>query len=94
MGFAECLIRLGIAFDSDVACAQAERLIGFIAAEAREASRRLAGERGVFPNWERSVYATRGERIRNATRLSIAPTWTISIIAGTSGGIEPLFALA
>ncbi len=94
MGVAECLIRLGVAYDGDVACARVERLIGLIAAEAREASRRLASGRGAFPNWERSVYATRGERIRNATRPSIAPTGTISIIAGTSGGIEPLFALA
>ena len=82
------------AYNGDVACAQTERLIGFIAAEAREVSRRLASGRGAFPNWERTVYATLGERIRNATRPAIAPTRTISIIAGTSGGIEPLFALA
>ncbi len=94
MGFAECLILLGVGYDSDEASAWAERLIGFIAAEARAASRRLAEERGVFPDWSRSIYAITGERVRNATRLSIAPTGTISIIAGTSGGIEPLFGLA
>jgi ribonucleoside-diphosphate reductase alpha chain len=94
MGFAECLILLGVAYDSDEASAWADRLAAFIAGEARQASRRLAEERGVFPDWSRSLYATAGERVRNATRLSIAPTGTISIIAGTSGGIEPLFALA
>lgn len=94
MGFAECLILLGIAYDSDEASAWADRLMAFIAAEAREASRRLAESRGVFPDWNRSIYVERGERLRNATQLSIAPTGTISIIAGTSGGIEPLFALA
>jgi len=94
MGFAECLLHLGVAYDSEAASAWADRLAGFIAAEARAASRRLAEERGVFPDWSQSAYATTGERVRNATRLSIAPTGTISIIAGTSGGIEPLFALA
>jgi ribonucleoside-diphosphate reductase alpha chain len=94
MGFAECLIRLGVSYDSDAAVAWADRIAAFIAAEARTASRRLAEERGVFTNWRRSVYAATGERVRNATRLSIAPTGTISMIAGTSGGIEPLFALA
>jgi ribonucleoside-diphosphate reductase alpha chain len=94
MGFAECLILLGVAYDSDAATAWADRLMAFIAAEAREASRQLARARGVFPEWARSRHAAQGEPMRNATRLSIAPTGTISIIAGTSGGIEPLFALA
>ncbi|MBI3030340.1 MAG: adenosylcobalamin-dependent ribonucleoside-diphosphate reductase [Candidatus Rokubacteria bacterium] len=94
MGFAECLILLGVSYDSDDAVAWGDRLMAFIAEEATKASRELAERRGVFPNWGRSVYAASGERIRNATRFSIAPTGTISIIAGTSGGIEPLFALA
>jgi ribonucleoside-diphosphate reductase alpha chain len=94
MGFAECLILLGVAYDSDAASVWADRLMAFIATEAREASRQLAQARGVFPEWPRSLYAPHGERVRNATRLSIAPTGTISIIAATSGGIEPLFALA
>lgn len=94
MGFAEFLILLGVPYDSDEAVAWADRLAGFIAAEARRASRELAESRGVFPDWARSVYAATGERVRNASRLSVAPTGTISIIAGTTGGIEPLFALA
>jgi ribonucleoside-diphosphate reductase alpha chain len=94
MGFAECLILLGVPYDSNDAIAWADRLMAFIATEACRASRQLAEQRGVFPNWTRSVYAGTGERVRNATRLSVAPTGTVSIIAGTSGGIEPLFALA
>lgn len=94
MGFAEWLIRLGVPYGSRDAFAWTERLMGFVATEARAASRRLAEERGVFPAWPASIYAARGERIRNATRVSIAPTGTLSIIAGTSAGIEPLFGLA
>jgi ribonucleoside-diphosphate reductase alpha chain len=94
MGFAECLMLLDVSYDSPDAVAWAEGLMAFIADAAAEASRKLAEQRGVFPNWARSVFAARGQRLRNATRLSIAPTGTISIIAGTSGGIEPLFALA
>jgi len=94
MGFAECLILLGVPYDSADAVAWADRLMAFIAGEARTASRELAERRGVFPSWPRSVFAETGERLRNATRLSVAPTGTIAIIAGTSGGIEPLFALA
>ncbi|HEU5319827.1 MAG TPA: adenosylcobalamin-dependent ribonucleoside-diphosphate reductase, partial [Methylomirabilota bacterium] len=94
MGFAECLILLGVPYDSDAAVSWADRLIGFIAREARAASGALAGERGVFPSWARSAHAAREEPQRNATLLSIAPTGTLSLIASTSGGIEPLFALA
>jgi ribonucleoside-diphosphate reductase alpha chain len=94
MGFAEALMLLGVSYDSEEAIAWAERLITFVADEARAASRALAAERGVFPAWSRSVHAATGERLRNATLLSIAPTGTLSLIAGTTGGIEPLFALA
>jgi ribonucleoside-diphosphate reductase alpha chain len=94
MGFAECLILLGVPYGSGDAVTWADRLIGFIASEARAASRALAEERGVFPAWPESVHGPRNDRRRNATLLSIAPTGTLGILAGTSAGIEPLYALA
>jgi ribonucleoside-diphosphate reductase alpha chain len=94
MGFAEMLILLGISYASSEAVRFAGELMAFIAREAQTASVSLAEERGVFPNWDRSVFAGQGPRVRNATQTSIAPTGTISIIAGTSSSIEPLFALA
>lgn len=94
MGFAEFLMRLGVPYDSPEAVIWADRLMAAIAHEARDVSRELGELRGPFPNWTQSVYASTGERFRNATRLSVAPTGTISLIADTSGGVEPLFALA
>ncbi|MBM3139651.1 MAG: adenosylcobalamin-dependent ribonucleoside-diphosphate reductase [Chloroflexi bacterium] len=94
MGFADLLIAAGIPYESDEALALATRLAAEIGETADAASAALGEEKGVFPNWERSVYAPGGPRYRNATRTCIAPTGTIAIIAGASSGIEPLFSLA
>ncbi|MFQ5992833.1 MAG: adenosylcobalamin-dependent ribonucleoside-diphosphate reductase [Nitrospiraceae bacterium] len=94
MGFAEMLIRLGISYDSDKAVQRAEQLMHVIAKQALKASRELARERGIFPNGRGSDRGALSPRVRNATQTAIAPTGTLSLIAGTSAGIEPLFALA
>lgn len=94
MGFAYALLELGIPYDSRKALKKAEEIMGFISRAAREASADLAGERGVFPNYEGSVWDDRGIEVRNASVTTIAPTGTLSIIAGTSSGIEPIFAVS
>lgn len=93
MGWADLLIKLEVPYASDEAIVLGEKLMKFISDRSNQASQKLAEERGVSKNWDKSIYAPK-THMRNATRTSIAPTGTISIIAGTSSSIEPNFALA
>lgn len=94
MGFADLLFQLGVAYDSQQGIDLGERLMAFVQDEGHKASALLAQERGPFPAYETSVYGRRKlGPYRNATVTTIAPTGTLSIIAGCSSGVEPLFAL-
>lgn len=91
MGWADMLIKLNIKYDSEKGIETAKKVMKYIQETAKSESRLLAKKRGSFPNIEQSIYA--GEEMRNATVTTIAPTGTISMIAGCSGGIEPIFDL-
>lgn len=91
MGWADLLLKLGIPYNSLKALEVAEDLMGYIARVCQDESSRLAEVDGVFPNWEGSVWHSKGIAVRNATLTTIAPTGSISILAGCSSGIEPVF---
>jgi len=94
MGFAHMLIKLEKPYDSEEALKVAKKVMDFIQNKASNTSEELAEEREDFPAWKDSIYAKSNRKMRNATRTTIAPTGTLSIIAGCSSGIEPLFALS
>jgi ribonucleoside-diphosphate reductase alpha chain len=93
MGFADLLLMLGLPYDSDEGRGWGEKIMSVLDREAKIASRELARTRGAFPNWKGSLWDRLGYKpLRNATVSTVAPTGTISIIAGCSSGIEPIFA--
>ncbi len=94
MGFADMLIKLGIPYDSEEALSFSEKLMRFIEEEGHKKSIEIGEERGSFPNFDKSIWKDKHTAMRNATVTTIAPTGSISIIAGCSSGIEPIFAIS
>ncbi len=94
MGFADMLIKLGISYDSELALQTGEKIMKFIEEESHKRSVELGEERGSFANFKGSIWERKYPAMRNATVTTIAPTGTISIIAGCSSGIEPIFAIS
>ena len=95
MGFADMLIKMRVAYDSEEGLELGRDVMRFIRDEADRMSEELTERRGVFPGFKGSIYDAPGQpKMRNACRLTVAPTGTISMIAGCSSGIEPLFALS
>jgi len=94
MGFADLLIQLRIGYDTELGRIVGKYIMGFIRDIADNESMRLGEARGVFPAWGGSEYAKSDRRFRNACRLTVAPTGTVSMLADTSSGVEPTFAIA
>jgi ribonucleoside-diphosphate reductase alpha chain len=93
MGWADLLFLLGVPYDTQEAIDLADRIMSFVKEKSHDQCAKLAEERGPFPNWSKSIYKD-VRPMRNSTVTTIAPTGTISMIAGCSSGIEPIFALA
>lgn len=94
MGFADMLCKLEVPYNSQKALTIAEKLMNFIHEQSKQASSELAEKRGAFPAYEKSIFKQEGILYRNATTTTIAPTGTLSILADTSSGIEPLYAVS
>jgi ribonucleoside-diphosphate reductase alpha chain len=94
MGWADMLAQLRVRYDSEEAFDLGDKVMGHIQSQAKIFSSELATRRGKFPNWDHSIYSDEGVAMRNATVTTVAPTGTISIIAGCSSGIEPYYAVS
>lgn len=94
MGFADMLFQLRIPYNSEEGRRTASEVMGFINKIAHDESEKLAQEKGVFPNWDKSIWAEQGRLQRNAACTTVAPTGSISMLVDCSSGVEPFFALA